>query len=155
MTRRQYPYAGPPHLRATTPPAAPVTSARDLAGGEPILTFVVTPDGVLRVAPRRSEHVACAGGQDVLTAGELFVSPTTGAVTGATNLSTGYCPEPASWSALAAALDGAAIPHPATWTHAFDFRRCEACGERNLIKDDDYVCAVCDAELPRAWNFAT
>lgn len=37
--------------------------------GEP-LTFVVDIDGVLRVAPRRSEYVACAGGRPVLSAGE-------------------------------------------------------------------------------------
>jgi len=149
---RAYAYIGPAELRArasaTSQPAPAVASARDLAAlGEPILTFVVTPDGALRVAPRRSEHVACAGGQDVLAAGELFVSPATGAVTGASNLSTGYCPAPACWAALAAALDHAGIAHPATWTHAFEFRRCDACGERNLIKDDHYVCAICDADL--------
>jgi hypothetical protein len=33
------------------------------------LTFVVTLDGYLRLAPRRSEHVDCAAGQDVLAAG--------------------------------------------------------------------------------------
>ena len=40
------------------------------ATSEPI-TFVIGVDGVLRVADRRSEHVACAGGGDVLSAGEL------------------------------------------------------------------------------------
>ncbi|MEU6730442.1 hypothetical protein ABZ917_42625 [Nonomuraea wenchangensis] len=28
-------------------------------------------DGVLLLAPRRSEHVACAGGRPVLSAGEI------------------------------------------------------------------------------------
>ena len=37
-------------------------------------TFVVGLDGELRLAPRRSEHVDCAAGQQVLAAGEvLFV----------------------------------------------------------------------------------
>ncbi|CAM5508234.1 hypothetical protein STANM309S_03657 [Streptomyces tanashiensis] len=34
-------------------------------------TFVVGTDGILRLAPRRSEHVACAGGAMVLSAGEI------------------------------------------------------------------------------------
>lgn len=33
-------------------------------------TFVVDGGGVLRLAPRRSEHVVCAGGGEVLSAGE-------------------------------------------------------------------------------------
>lgn len=32
-------------------------------------TFVVGLDGVLRLAPRRSEHLACAGANEVLAAG--------------------------------------------------------------------------------------
>ncbi|MDP1920732.1 MAG: hypothetical protein Q8L14_31105 [Myxococcales bacterium] len=35
-------------------------------------TFVVSLSNVVLVAPRRSEHVACAGGLEVLAAGELF-----------------------------------------------------------------------------------
>ncbi|MCX4508156.1 hypothetical protein ACIA8M_37085 [Streptomyces anulatus] len=34
-------------------------------------TFVVGTDGALRLAPRRSEHVACDGGDMVLGAGEI------------------------------------------------------------------------------------
>ena len=37
-------------------------------GTDPV---VVTLDGVLRLAPRRSEHVALAGGRHVLAAGEM------------------------------------------------------------------------------------
>lgn len=37
---------------------------------EPFI-FVVGTDGALRPAPRRSEHVACAGGDMVLGAGEI------------------------------------------------------------------------------------
>jgi hypothetical protein len=75
---RRYPYAGPADIAAAvTPDAAgrPVRSpaefaawaasvpARELA--EPF-TYVVDLAGVLRLAPRRSEHVACA-----VCAGEL------------------------------------------------------------------------------------
>ena len=161
-----YGYVGPEAIRAaaaSSPPGTALGSRADavawLAGhrtdrgpdGTPA-TFVVTLDGALRVASRRSEHVACAGGGDVLAAGEI-VFDDRGIVVGVSNLSTGYCPEPASWDAVRAALDAAGIAHPGAYTHAFVFRRCPACGERNLVKDDHFACALCDAELPAAWNF--
>src|SRR5262245_40202154 len=93
-------------------------------------TFVVTPDGVLRIAHRRSEHVACAGGQDVLSAGEVFWSVDDDVeVAEITNQSTGYCPEPESWPAVAAALDTAKIDHPGGFTVSIHFRKCEGCGQ--------------------------
>jgi hypothetical protein len=42
------------------------------------VTFVVDEQGHLRVADRRSEHVACAGGGSVRSAGELFLLITEG-----------------------------------------------------------------------------
>jgi hypothetical protein len=118
-------------------------------------TFVVDRGGTLRLAPRRSEHVACAGGQPVLAAGELRL---TVAASGAlsvhtiTNQSTGYCPEPECWPAVAAALVSAGIAPPAGFTHAFIFRRCEACAQINIVKEAWFVCASCDGELPLTWN---
>jgi hypothetical protein len=35
-----------------------------------VVTFAIDAKGSLRVADRRSEHVACAGGGPVLSAGE-------------------------------------------------------------------------------------
>ncbi|GAA1367500.1 hypothetical protein GCM10009661_21870 [Catellatospora chokoriensis] len=70
-----------------------------------------------------------------------------------TNQSTGYCPDPGSWTAVAAALDAAGLRHPAGFTQQYVFRRCPGCGERNIVKEDDFVCAVCDADLPTEWNF--
>lgn len=105
------------------------------------------------MADRRSEHVACAGGEAVLAAGELTVDER-GEVLEANNQSTGYCPEPSCWTALAAALDAAGIPRPPALTRAFCFRRCESCGERNLVKDRWFECALCGAPLPEQWNFA-
>ena len=35
-------------------------------------TFVIDVEGYLRVADRHSEHIACTGGQPVLSAGEIF-----------------------------------------------------------------------------------
>jgi hypothetical protein len=99
--------------------------------------------------------VACAAGESVLSAGEIFFDARPPArVTAVSNLSTGYCPEPQSWAAVATALDQLAVPHPGRFTDEFVFRRCPACGERNLVKDDDYSCALCGADLPAIWNFA-
>lgn len=157
---RRYAYVGPKEVREASegaPLGNAIAAAHDLrrfATGEP-LTFVVDTTGTLRVAARRSEHVACAGGGDVLSAGEL-----TAVVQGAdvrvveiSNQSTGYCPEPESWSAVARALDRAGIAHPARFTFEATFRRCPACGERNLVKEGWFHCAICEAALPEDWNF--
>lgn len=118
------------------------------------VTFVVSPAGALRLAPRRSEHVACALGGPVLAAGELTLrSKPQLEVVGATNQSTGYCPEPSCWGAARAALKALGVPCPAELTHAYTFRLCVECGERNLVKDDWFECGCCGRELPREWNF--
>jgi hypothetical protein len=96
----------------------------------------------------------------VFAAGEITVSRA-GDVLDVSNQSTGFCPEPASWSALVSALDDAGLAHPAEWSMAFEFRRCTrfttsgatACEARTLVKDDVYECAECGAELPQMWNF--
>lgn len=163
---RRYAYVGPPEILARhrgDAAASAVTSRaalaawigtheRSLRADGFAVTWVVTAEGALRVAPRRSEHVACAGGDEVLAAGEATLSRDARVVE-ASNLSTGYCPEPACWSALAEALDRAEIPRPAGFAHALVFRRCEACGQRNVVRDDHFACAVCDAPLPARWNF--
>ena len=140
---------------------APVRTSEELAsvlaqlGDEEPCTYVITLARELRLADRRSEHVACAGGEDVLAAGELaFERERAGwRMTHASNQSTGYCPEPSSWGEVARALDGIGVRHGDGFTHALVFRRCSACGERNIVKDGDFACDVCGAELPREWNF--
>jgi hypothetical protein len=163
MTRR-YEYVGPPDVRdaaAGGPCGASIRSGADLdrwaasnGDGEPF-TYVVDPDGTLRLAPRRSEHVACAGGGAVLAAGEIaFDRDELGwLVSEVSNQSTGYCPDVTSWSALATALDRAGLRRPDGFTVAFVFRRCPSCAGTNIVKDDDYTCEVCGATLPRNWNF--
>ncbi|WP_112602755.1 hypothetical protein [Micromonospora noduli] len=118
-------------------------------------TFVVDLHGTLRMAPRQSEHVACAAGQDVLAAGEIaFAASNTGYfVQTVSNQSTGYCPDPDCWSAVAAALDRLGMPHPGGFTAALTFRRCTACRGRNIVRDGDFTCALCDRALPPHWNF--
>lgn len=158
MDPRRYAYVGPEAIRerhAGDAPGTPIRSAAELARlttSTIVLTYVVTLDGVLRVADRRSEHVACAGGGPVLAAGELTATHA-GAVIEASNQSTGYCPEPSCWTALRDALERAGIEHPGQLTREFVFRRCPACHERNLVKDGWFECSLCGAELPERWNF--
>ena len=119
-------------------------------------TFVIDTDGRLRVADRRSEHVACAGGGDVQSAGEMFFlidGSAASKLAGVTNQSTGYCPEPESWPAVAAALDAASLPHPGGFTTEFVFRLCKACGQRNVVKEGVFECGACGRPLSAAWNF--
>jgi hypothetical protein len=126
-------------------------SARDLA--EPF-TYVVDIGGMLRLAPGRGKHVACAGGGDVLGAGRVRFARDRGewVVSEVSNQSTGYCPDIGSWSAVATALDRAGLTHPGKFTSAFIFRRCPGCQERNVVKEGDFVCATCGGDLPEEWN---
>jgi hypothetical protein len=161
-------YVGPAELPAAVRPGAEgrvVRSAGDLdawlAGQEKAelaepFTFVVGLEGLLRPAPRRSEHVACAGGADVLGAGEMGFGRAAGrwVVREVSNLSTGYCPHLDSWQAVAHALDLAGIGRPAGFTHAVVFRRCASCREISIVREGDFVCVFCGNDLPAEWNIA-
>jgi hypothetical protein len=163
---RRYRYVGPvefrSHMFAVDAVAVDTSASLDgwLGGrdrqelGEPF-TFVVALDGVLRLASRRSEHVALACGHDVLAAGEMtFASVERGwRVVAVTNQSTGYCPDPDCWPAVGRALDRIGVPHPGTFTDKVIFRRCPTCDERNIVRDGDFTCALCNSALPRQWNF--
>lgn len=122
--------------------------------GTLVLTFTVDRAGLLRVADRHSEHVACAGGGPVQAAGELTFTQVGASVEveAVTNQSTGYCPPAASWPAVARALGAIGLAAPAAYTTAFDFRRCNGCSQIHVLKDGDLVCGVCGAVLPEAWN---
>ncbi|MBL8683000.1 MAG: hypothetical protein JNK05_27790 [Myxococcales bacterium] len=157
-----YRYIGPESVRvraSTEPRGTPIRSLADLtdfARREPTFssegaTFVVLEDDTLRLAPRRSEHVACASGAPVRAAGELALSLVRGrwTVTYCSNQSTGYCPDPACFGALATALDALGVARPLAWTSSFVLRRCELCAQIQVIKDEVYECAVCGAALER------
>ncbi len=162
-----YSYVGPAEILARvaqSPSGTAIESPSDLAAwlqrsgasqGDGVVTFIVNEGGVLTIADRRSEHVACARGKPVLSAGEMtfsmFESPVS--VITATNQSTGYCPEPSSWPVVAAALEAAGIDHPVDFTTKFEFRRCTNCGQINLLKDHWFQCEVCESKLPEEWNF--
>jgi hypothetical protein len=134
-----YQYVGPPRILEQArhqAPGQPIQSVADLMrwlqvydaarGREVTATFVVDEAGHLRLADQHAEHVACANGQRVRSAGEMtfVVVGVVVRVTAVTNQSTGYCPEPASWPEVGPILDALGVAHPGDFTSAFDFRRC-------------------------------
>ncbi|GAB3898398.1 hypothetical protein ACFQ1S_14210 [Kibdelosporangium lantanae] len=163
---RSYRYVGPSDIRARVQPGGAgqrISCLADFerwAAAQPALdmadpfTFVIDTTGVLRLAPRRSEHVACAGGEPVLSAGEMTFGNESGrwTATEITNHSTGYCPDTSSWPAVAEALDRAGINHAGDFTQHVVFRRCHGCHELNIVREADFVCVFCDTDLPRRWN---
>ncbi len=164
-----YPYVGPIEIRErcrNAPKGTVIASAQDLENwiegrdverkeeSVVILTFVIDEQEQLRVAERNSEHVACAGGESVFSAGEMFVRVDKQWIAEEiSNQSTGYCPEPESWEVVSRVLDRIGIAHPGEFTQEIVFRLCPECGERNIVKDEWFVCAVCESELPREYNF--
>ena len=165
-----YPYVGPAHLAKLASSTssrlhvADAATLRDWIAQQPdghpdgtlTVTFVVLPDGPW-VADRNSEHIACARGAPVYSAGEMTFAldrrRRTVEVVYVTNQSTGYCPEPASWPAVAAALDASGVAHPGGFSAEMTFRRCPRCGSTNIVKDGWFECAVCGADLPAEWNY--
>lgn len=123
--------------------------------GNVTATFIVDTDAQLWIADRRSEHVACANGQDVLAAGEITFECTADQirVSEITNQSTGYCPNRESWAIVSEVLLRLGLPHPPHFSLAFEFRRCDQCGATNLIKDDIFECALCNSPLNLIWNY--
>ena len=135
--------------------ASQVAPARGEVASSVICTYTVDADGVLHVADRHSEHVACAGFAPVRAAGELGleVSARDVEVTYLSNQSTGFCPDVGCLGAVQAALRAAGLEPPEAWSAAFTFRRCTGCGMRNVVKEDWFVCGMCGEELPADWNF--
>ena len=128
------------------------------ADGHVTVTFVISSEGVLRISDRHQEHVVCADYSPVLSAGEMtfLVEDDHVGVAHVSNQSTGYCPEPASWPAVASALDRAGFDAPSGFDIAIEFRRCETCGQTVLVKEaieDEPECLMCGSVLPEQWNF--
>jgi hypothetical protein len=163
---RGYRYIGPAESKASVTAEAEgprIRSQEDLGAwlsGRPAeelsepFTFVIDFEGNLRLAPRRSEHVVCAGGGLVLSAGEMGFAQTDGgwAAIRVSNQSTGYCPDIDSYPAVATALNRAGISCPDRFSEEIVFRRCPSCRERNVVHEGTFVCALCDAVLPELWN---
>ena len=166
---RLFKYVGPPEIREAVlnhPAGTPLAKPSDLetwleAVHHPrpatpyVATYTIGIDRLFRVADRHSEHVACAGGGPVVGAGEVGFAFEAGCliVSDISNQSTGFCPDLDSWDQVRQTLDDIPLPHPGGFTAAFVFRLCPKCGERNLVKEDWFYCALCDADLPGRWNF--
>ncbi|WP_425086375.1 hypothetical protein [Streptomyces liangshanensis] len=114
-----------------------------------------------------SEHVACAGGGAVLSAGEMSLAREDDrwVVGEVSNQSTGYCPDVSSWQWVAAALERAGVDRAGVvrlrgFTHEVVFRRCVGegggtdpdCREVNVVREDDFFCVFCGGALPAEWN---
>jgi hypothetical protein len=161
--QKLYHYVGPEDIRKRTvnsPQGLSIRSIADLLSwlretNQLSATFVIDEQETLRIADRHSEHVACAAGGPVLSAGEMFfrVEGDSVEVSEVSNQSTGFCPEPEYWPVVKSVLDRLGIAHPGRFTLAVVFRRCPGCGERNIVKDGWFVCGVCGADLPAEWNF--
>lgn len=166
---RQYQYVGPAEIAKRVVQGGggfvvdSMNSLRSSLGlidgyssGEPfVVTFVIGLDGRLRIADRRSEHVKCANGEPVLSAGEmtLICDASEFIVERVTNQSTGYCPEPESWQAVVDAIVLISNDYPESFDPAFLFRKCPSCSQINIVKDEWYFCEVCQSPLPTEWNF--
>jgi hypothetical protein len=111
-------------------------------------TFVIDLDKNLRLADRRSEHVACAQGKEVLSAGEIFfaIDGEDIEVIEISNQSTGYCPDPDSWLIVEEVLNQIGIRHPGRFTLEITFAVCQKCGQKNIVKGDRR-CGNCGFEI--------
>jgi hypothetical protein len=136
-------------------PKGMIRSRKTITINPVVATFVIDLNGELLLADRHSEHVACAGGLSVLSAGEIFISRDAECfqVSDVTNQSTGYCPEIESWKYVEAALHKIKIHHPSYFTIEFTFRRCCSCSQINIVKDNLFTCLVCNSILSDEWNF--
>ena len=96
------------------------------------------------------------GREPVLSAGEItFAIGRAVEVTDVSNQSTGYCPEPESWPAVAQALSRASLATPNGFTLSCVFRRCTNCGSVMLVKDSVFKCDICGEGLPEVYNVQT
>src|SRR5687768_4353339 len=152
---RLYTYVGAASARSRaegTPPGATIRAREDLvawvdAHPESVTdaaTVVIDARGVLRLAPRRSEHVACAGGGDVRAAGEIAFARGASGVRWCSNQSSGYCPEPACHAPLRMALAALGVRTTPPFEPECVWRRCPRCAQINLVKDGDLTCSCCD-----------
>lgn len=130
-------------------------TSQEIENDQVTATYIINLETQLLINDRRSEHVMCAGGKEVLSAGEItfFIDGNDLYVSEISNQSTGYCPKPESWVSVEKSLQQIGIDHPDYFTNIFEFRYCANCKGKNLIKDQVFECAICGHELPLEWNF--
>lgn len=157
---KKYKYVGPPEILQRVKPAFrgfPIEKMEDILkwikATKQIThhrfltaTFVIDLEGKLLVADRHSEHVQCAEGQQVLSAGEItfFVSKNEIEVTELSNQSTGYCPHVNSFAHAKNALDKIGIEHPDEFTNPIVFGFCKNCEKYSIVKEGYEECGVCE-----------
>ncbi len=119
-------------------------------------TWILDTCRQMWIADRHSEHVACARGEPVISAGEVFFlteGKTEVWIDRISNQSTGYCPEVGSWEVVQTVLESFGLAGiPQEFDPACEFRRCDRCDALSLVKDAYYDCLSCGADLPREWN---
>jgi len=117
-------------------------------------TYIIDTNKVMWICDRHMEHVVCAIGGPVLSAGEATFKISTKSVeiSYITNQSTGFCPKPSSWKVVNVALKNTGINYPQQFSTNFIFRLCLNCKTINIVKEKDYVCAVCNHDLEKQWN---
>ncbi|WP_338767234.1 hypothetical protein WAF17_05420 [Bernardetia sp. ABR2-2B] len=131
-------------------------TAQELINDSVIATFIINENHELLINDRHSEHVQCAGGKNVISAGEisfLIEGKDKISISEISNQSTGYCPKPESWKFVNEVLSKLEIEYPNYFTVDFDFRFCTNCQTINLIKEHIFECQVCGNDLDSEWNF--
>lgn len=126
------------------------TNQKTDANDEIIATFIIDLEENIRINDRHSEHVVCANGNAILSAGEITfeLDKNKISISKITNQSTGYCPSPKSWNSVEKVLRKTKVEFPDYWTTEFIFRICPNCKNINIVKDDFFVCMICENDLP-------
>ncbi|MDJ1498860.1 hypothetical protein QNI19_38390 [Cytophagaceae bacterium DM2B3-1] len=127
------------------------TNQKPDGNSEITATFIIDLEYSLLINDRHSEHVVCAAGENVLSAGEITFELDKNKsylISQITNQSTGYCPSPKSWSAVKYTLEKVGIPFSDFFTVSFEFRICSTCGWINVIKDNYFVCINSECQNP-------
>lgn len=123
-------------------------TGQEIENGQLIVTFVIDPSGRLLIADRHSEHVQCAVGRPVLSAGEMtfqfYKKEIT--ITDVSNQSTGYCPHVRSWPSVEQALDKVGFEHPGLFTSGITFGKCPNCLTYAIVKPAYPDCGKCGTE---------
>ena len=124
------------------------SNGQEIENGRLITTFVIDPSGRLLIADRHSEHVQCAMGRPVYSAGEMTFEfhKKSVVVSEVTNQSTGYCPHAKSWKSVEKALDEIGLEHPGLFTTVITFGKCPNCLKPVIVKPAYPDCGNCGAE---------
>ncbi|MFK7906093.1 MAG: hypothetical protein AB8B69_13255 [Chitinophagales bacterium] len=126
-------------------------------GDSIICTFIINLAGELVIADRHSEHVQCAFGKNVRSAGEIgFLVGRKNQIDidSITNQSTGYCPSSESWYEVEKALKRIrGLNAPEGFDPQFVFSYCPNCETRQIVKDGFYFCPKCEQPLLSEYEF--